>query len=292
MKVAIYGRENGSGSSAEAIRTLLGKLSKAGADTFIYEPFLNQLGSKVKINPENVFNKHEDICEKVQFLFSIGGDGTLLETVTLIRDSGIPVIGINTGRLGFLSSISKDEIESAVDCLLQGNYSLDKRTLLELDIDRDDFAACKFALNEITIQKTDSSSMITIHTYVNDRLLNTYWADGLIVATPTGSTAYSLSCGGPVVMPESDNFVITPIAPHNLNVRSVIISSADIVTLKIESRSSHFLMSVDSYSESMSSSVGVKLKKANFSISLVKLQNHDFLSALRNKLLWGVDKRN
>jgi NAD+ kinase len=292
MKVAIYGRAYSSDSSAEAIQTLFKKLDKAGIDVIVYEPFLKQLGKKLKVNTKNVFNKHSDIKGKVQFLFSIGGDGTLLETVTLVRDSGIPVMGINTGRLGFLSSISKDEIETAVDALLQKKYSLDKRTLLELEIKGNYFSECRFALNEIAVQKTDSSSMITIHASVNGNFLNTYWADGLIVATPTGSTAYSLSCGGPVVMPDSDNFVITPIAPHNLNVRPVIISSNDVVTLEIEGRSPNYLVSIDSHSEALPSSVKINIKKAKFSVSLIKLKNHDFLSTLRGKLMWGVDKRN
>jgi NAD+ kinase len=292
MKVAVYGRDINSDSSAEATQTLFRKLEKAGVEVFIYEPFLKQIGIKLNLKTKRVFTKHTDIKGKVQFLFSIGGDGTLLETVTLVRDSGIPVIGINTGRLGFLSSISKEEIETAVDSLLKKKYSLDKRTLLELDVKGKYFSECRYALNEIAVQKADSSSMITIHTSVNDKFLNSYWADGLIVATPTGSTAYSLSCGGPVVMPDSDNFVITPIAPHNLNVRPVIISSNDVVTLEIEGRSPHFLISLDSHSEAVPYSVKVKIKKAKFSISLVKLQNHDFLSTLRNKLMWGVDKRN
>ena len=290
MKVAIYGRAHKSVSSAEALQTLTHKLEKAGVEVFVYEPFLEQIGKKVKA--KNVFNTHKDIAGKVKFLFSIGGDGTLLETVTLVRDSAIPVMGINTGRLGFLSSISKDEIEPAVDSLLKGKYSLDERALLELDVKGKYFQDCKYALNEIAIQKTDSSSMITIHASVNDKFLNSYWADGLIVATPTGSTAYSLSCGGPIVMPDSDNFVITPIAPHNLNVRPVIISSNDVVTLEVESRSPNFLASIDSHSEAVSSSVKLKLKKADFSMSLVKLPKHEFLSTLRGKLMWGVDKRN
>jgi NAD+ kinase len=292
MKVAIYGRVLSSDSSLEAMKTLFKKLEKAGIDVVVYEPFLKQIGSKLKVNAKNVFNKHSDIKGKVQFLFSIGGDGTLLETVTLVRDSGIPVMGINTGRLGFLSSISKDEIETAIDALLQKKYSLDKRTLLELDVKGKYFSECRFALNEIAVQKTDSSSMVTIHASVNGNFLNSYWADGLIVATPTGSTAYSLSCGGPIVMPDSDNIVITPIAPHNLNVRPVIISSNDAVTLEIESRSPNYLVSIDSHSEPLPSSVKINIKKAHFSISLVKLKNHDFLSTLRGKLMWGVDKRN
>jgi NAD+ kinase len=292
MKVAIYGRDNSSQSSADAMHALFQKLQELGIKFVVYEPFFKKFKNNLNLNAKYFFNTHNDIKGKVQFLFSIGGDGTLLETVTLVRNSNIPVIGINTGRLGFLSSISKDEIDIALDCLINKKYKLDKRTLLELNIKGKHFPVCKFALNEIAIQKADSSSMIIIRAYVNNSLLNTYWADGLIVATPTGSTAYSLSCGGPIVMPNSDNFVITPIAPHNLNVRPVIISSNDVVSLEIESRSPNFLASIDSYSEAISKELKIKIKKAKFSIALVKLPKHDFLSTLRNKLMWGVDKRN
>lgn len=292
MKVAIYGHALSSSSSAEAFQTLCRKLEKAGVEILVYEPFLKQIAEKWKVKSKKVFTKHNEIKGKVKFLFSIGGDGTLLETVTLVRDSEIPVMGINTGRLGFLSSISKNEIETAIDAVLKGKYSLDKRTLLELDVKGKLFGDCKVALNEVSVQKTDSSSMITIHASVNGKFLNSYWADGLIVATPTGSTAYSLSCGGPIVMPDSDNFVITPVAPHNLNVRPVIISSNDVMTLEIEGRNSSFLLSLDSRAENIQSSGKIIIKKAKFLISLVKLENHDFLTTLRNKLMWGVDKRN
>lgn len=292
MQVAIYARPLSSDTSAEALHILFQKLKAAGIDTYIYEPFLKHAGSKWKVNTAKIFSKYEDIKGKVKFLFSIGGDGTLLETVALVRDSAIPIMGINTGRLGFLSSISKDEIEMAVDALLKKKYSLDKRTLLELVVKGSYFSSCRFALNEIAVQKMDSSSMITVHASVNGNYLNTYWADGLIVSTPTGSTAYSLSCGGPIVMPDLDNFIIAPIAPHNLNVRPVIISSQDVVKLEVECRNPNFLASLDSHSEPIPSSVELTIKKAKFPISLVKLQNSDFLSTLRNKLMWGMDKRN
>jgi len=300
MKVAIYGRMLKTDASAEALQTLVSKLEKAGVEFFIYEPFLKEVGNRIKSNSRKVFTTHQDIKGKVKFLFSIGGDGTLLETVTLVRDSGIPVMGINTGRLGFLSSISKDEIEIAVDAVLKGKYTLEKRILLELET-KDKVKGAKqvkklttnnFALNEIAVLKTDTSSMITIHASLNGKFLNSYWADGLIVATPTGSTAYSLSCGGPIVMPDSDNFVITPIAPHNLNVRPVIVSSHDVVTLEVEGRNPNFLVSLDSRSENVQPSSKLIIKKAGFRISLVKLDSHDFLSTLRSKLMWGVDKRN
>lgn len=292
MKVGIYGRALSGNASVEAVKTLVAKLQRSGAEILIYGPFLKELGKKVQFKAIKTFSSHNEIKGKIKFLFSIGGDGTLLETVTLVRDSEVPVMGINTGRLGFLSSISAHEIDPAVDALLKGKYSLDKRTLLELEVKGSYFSECRFALNEIAVQKTDSSSMVTIHASLNGKFLNTYWADGLIVATPTGSTAYSLSCGGPIVMPDSDNCVITPVAPHNLNVRPVIISSNDVVSLEIESRSPNYRVSLDSRSENIPSSVKLKIKKADFLISLIKLNDHDFLSTLRNKLNWGIDKRN
>ncbi|HEY4798148.1 MAG TPA: NAD kinase [Bacteroidia bacterium] len=292
MTIAIYGRKLGSGASLNALRTLLLKLEKAKVKVLFYQPFLEEIKKRIKLKSSQTFSTHKDLEGKVKFLFSLGGDGTLLDTVTLIRDSEIPVMGINTGRLGFLSSISIDEIEAAVDAVLKGHYVPDKRTLLELNVKGNYFSGCRYALNEITVQKADSSSMITIHASLNGKFLNTYWADGLITSTPTGSTAYSLSCGGPIVMPDSDNFVITPVAPHNLNVRPVIISSNDVLTLEIEGRNPNYLVSLDSRSETIASSVKLSIKKADFLISLVKLHNHDFLSTLRNKLMWGIDKRN
>lgn len=292
MQVAVYARPLSSNTSAEALHILFQKLKACGIEAFVYEPLLKQNRSKWRINATKFFSKYEDIKGKVKFLFSIGGDGTLLEAVALVRDSGIAIMGINTGRLGFLSSISKDEIEMAVDALLKKKYSIDKRTLLELVVKGNYFSGCRFALNEVVAQKMDSSSMITVHASVNGNFLNTYWADGLIVSTPTGSTAYSLSCGGPIVMPDLDNFIIAPIAPHNLNVRPVIISSNDVVKLEVECRHPNFLVSLDAHSEPISSSLELTIKKAKFSISLVKLRNYDFLSTLRNKLMWGMDKRN
>ena len=292
MTIAIYGRTLDSASTQEALQRLLNKLEKTKVRVIFYAPFLKEIEKKIKLRSPKTFSTHIDLEGKVKFLFSIGGDGTLLDTVTLIRDSNIPVMGINTGRLGFISSIAIDEIETAVDAVLKGHYLPDKRTLLKLDIKGKYFSECRYALNEISVQKADSSSMLTIHASLNGKFLNSYWADGLITATPTGSTAYSLSCGGPIVMPDSDNFVITPVAPHNLNVRPVIISSNDVITLEVESRNPNYLVSIDSRSETIPASVKISIKKANFLISLIKLHNHDFLSTLRNKLMWGVDKRN
>jgi NAD+ kinase len=227
----------------------------------------------------------------VECLISIGGDGTILDTLTMVQDTMIPVMGINTGRLGFLSSISKEDVSRALEALREGQYSLDKRTLIKLDTTRNLFGDVNYALNELTIHKKDSSSMIIIHTYLNGEYLNSYWADGLIIATPTGSTGYSLSCGGPIVMPQSGNFVITPIAPHNLNVRPIVVSDKFVISLEVEGRSQYFLASLDSRSVTIDASIQLAVRKAEFSMNLIRLNNENFLGMLRNKLMWGHDLR-
>ena len=303
MKIAIYGKQFGN-SNLIYIQRLFRKLEDVKATLLIYKPFFDFLNSKIKFNnPFSVFTKYEEINQKADFLFSVGGDGTLLDTITLIRDSGIPVMGINTGRLGFLSGISKEEIEPAIDEIVKGNFSLDKRTLLRLETKNNLFGNLNYALNEITVQKKQPSSMITIQASMNEEYLNSYWADGLIIATPTGSTAYSLSCGGPVITPDSENFIITPIAPHNFNIRPIIIPDTNVIKLKIGGKSAeyadpqgsvliHCLVSLDSRSETIDPSVELTIRKEDFKINLLRLHNQNFLSTLRNKLMWGLDKRN
>ena len=259
----------------------------------IYEPLYKFLQQKVQIKGSvKTFNSFSDLNKETDCMLSIGGDGTFLETLTYIRNSGIPVLGINTGRLGFLANVAKTEISSAVDALVKKKFSVEKRALLSVTAPNNLFGEINYALNELTIFKKDSSSMITIHTYINGDYLNSYFADGLIIATPTGSTAYSLSCGGPLVMPSSQNFVITPIAPHNLNVRPLIISDDNEIKLKVEGRSSHYLASLDSRNEIIDSSIELTIKKADFYFHFIKLENQNFFNTIRNKLLWGLDKRN
>jgi NAD+ kinase len=208
------------------------------------------------------------------------------------KNGMIPLVGINSGRLGFLSDISRDEIDRALDDIQNGDIIIDERTVLELEIISDSRSAIYYALNEITVTKLDSSSMINIHTYINDEFLNTYWADGLIVATPTGSTAYSLSVGGPILTPDSENFVISPIAPHNLTVRPLVVPDHHSLTLQVEGRGLHFLTSIDSKSEAIYFSEKLKIRKAPFKVKTIRLKDHSFFLTLRNKLMWGVDKRN
>jgi NAD+ kinase len=228
----------------------------------------------------------------IDFLISIGGDGTLLDAVCLIGSREIPMLGLNTGRLGFLATVATDRISEAVENLASGNYQIESRALISLQSSRKLFNGTNFALNEFTIHKRDTSSMITVHTYIDGKYLNSYWSDGLIVSTPTGSTGYSLSCGGPLITPEAKNFVITPVSPHNLNVRPIIVSDESEISFEIEGRSEKFLISLDSRSTSISSDVKLSVKKERFSAKLVKLPHYHFFDTLRQKLNWGFDMRN
>ena len=292
MKVGIYGKKFDK-LNENAVVELITKLEQLHIEIVVFEKFYELVRSKIKTKSEiTTFSNRESIVGKIDYLFSLGGDGTLLETLAIIKDSGIPILGINTGRLGFLSSVSDQEISYAIDSLCTDNFSIDSRTLVKLQTSNHLFGDMNFALNEFTILKKDTSSMITIHSYLNGLFLNSYWADGLIVSTPTGSTAYSLSCGGPIVVPDSETFIVTPIAPHNLNVRPIIISDKDILTLKVEGRHKNFLVSLDSRSENIESSLEMTLQRADFKINLIRLQNEHFHDTLRKKLMWGIDRRN
>jgi NAD+ kinase len=226
------------------------------------------------------------------FVISIGGDGTLLDSVCLVGENEIPILGVNTGRLGFLATVAKENIENRIEELIDGSFSIESRSLLKLESDTPLFNGLNFGLNEFTIHKRDTSSMITVHTYINDLYLNSYWADGLIIATPTGSTGYSLSCGGPLITPGARNFVITPVSPHNLNVRPIVVSDDNEISFKIEGRSEKFLISLDSRSTPIDASVKLKVKKAEFSAKLVKFASYSYFDTLRQKLNWGFDMRN
>lgn len=291
MKIAIYSREL-SQHQVAFVKELLDKLAENNIQVYGYELFHRFLAQHAIIHHSvQRLDASADLVG-IDFLFSIGGDGTLLETTTLVRDKSIPIMGINTGRLGFLSTIATNEIEFAINSLVKNEYFLDARTMLSLEMMNSPFDEYSLALNEITLQKKDSSSMITIHAYLGGKFLNTYWADGLIISTPTGSTAYSLSCNGPIVLPNSGNIILTPIAPHNLNVRPLVIPDDIELTLKVEGRTENFLVAMDSRSVTIPVSSELKIKKAEDKVSLVRLTGHDYLNTLRNKLMWGVDKRN
>ncbi len=291
MRIAIYSRGL-EGNKHNDIKLLLDELALHKIEPVIFQDFFNQFYCTVNI-PEkySTFNSSEDL-EDIDYIISLGGDGTLLDTVTFVQDKGIPVLGINYGRLGFLASIGKDELHSAVNALVDKTYMVDKRSLLHVDADVPLFGKVPYALNELTIHKKDTSPMIKIHTYLNGEFLNTYWADGLIVSTPTGSTGYSLSCNGPVVFPDSKSFIITPVSPHNLNIRPIVVPDDNIISFEVEGRTDGYLCTLDSRREILAKEVQLAVKKESFSINLIRLNENNFLQTLRNKLSWGLDKRN
>jgi NAD+ kinase len=294
MKVALYGKKIET-KNVPQIRLLFNLLDQNNVEYIVHSKLRVSVEKHNLIQSSSIhyFNSYDDLRTlKVSFVLSIGGDGTFLDTILLVRDLKIPILGINTGRLGFLSNTPTSEIESAVGDLISGNYSTEERSLLRLESKKGHFGEDNHALNEISILKSDSSSMITIHTELNGTHLNSYWTDGLIIATATGSTAYSLSCGGPIIMPGSGNFVITPIAPHNLNVRPIVIDDDAILKVKVESRAEKNLVAMDSRSEELRNGEVLTIQKADYKISVVQLQNQSFVNSLRNKLNWGLDHRN
>jgi NAD+ kinase len=292
MNVAIFGKSYPS-RFFEYIQTLIEKLEEVNCGLHIYQPYYEFINSRIKFKSDiTLFNTQKDLVNKVDYLFSIGGDGTLLDTISFVGDSGIPIFGINLGRLGFLSSTSKEDASLAIDHIVEGKFSLDKRSLLRLTSPDGYFGNINYALNEITVYKKAPSSMITIHACVDDKHLNSYWADGLIVATPTGSTGYSLSCGGPIVSPGSGNFIVTPIAIHNLSVRPIIIPDTSVIKIKAEARHNEVFVNLDSRSVVVDSNTELTIEKAGFYINLIQLQDEDFFKTIREKLMWGKDIRN
>lgn len=291
MKVALHGLALKSEYFLK-IKSLFSVLANFKFEIFVTKQFEKQLVAfpDLKSKFRTLENKAE--MSQMDLMISIGGDGTLLDAVCQVGSLEIPILGLNTGRLGFLATVATDTIEEAIHFLAEGNFQLESRTLISLESDKPLFGRHNFALNEFTIHKRDTSSMITVHTYIDGKYLNSYWADGLIIATPTGSTGYSLSCGGPLISPEAKNLVITPVSPHNLNVRPIIVSDESEISFTIEGRSEKFLISLDSRSTSISSEVKLLVKKENFEAKLIKLPNYHFFDTLREKLNWGFDMRN
>lgn len=289
MRVAIYSR-GGQTLQEQDLKSLLDLLYQAGIDAVVFKSLKDQYAGLSSL--PNVFGGASDLDEQIDALISLGGDGTLLDTVCLVRDKQIPVLGINYGRLGFLASLGKENIEEAVKALQERTYVLDRRGLLHLDASIPMFGEEPFALNEVVIHKREFSPMIKIHTYLNGDFLNTFWSDGLIVSTPTGSTGYSLSCNGPVVFPESESFVITPIAPHNLNIRPIVVPNNNVISFEVEGRVDDFICTLDSRKEVVAKTVQLAVKKESFSFNLVRLNENNFLRTLREKLTWGFDTRN
>jgi NAD+ kinase len=293
MKIAIYGRQFND-TVLPYVQQVFNQLAQHDVQIYVFKDLDEFLAGKVTIpQSHKTFVKNDTFKGVIDVFLTLGGDGTLLDIVSFIRDSGIPVMGINFGRLGFLAGVNKSDIAAAIHALANRKFTLDSRVLLKMESDVPHvFGDDCFALNDITFHKRDDSAMITIHAYLNDELLNSYWGDGIIISTPTGSTAYSLSCGGPIILPQSGNVVVTPVAPHNLNVRPIVLSDDNVLSFEVEGRSANYLVSCDSRTIIVDSPVKISISKADFQLNLLRLDNESYLSTLRNKLLWGIDARN
>ncbi|MCS6930240.1 MAG: NAD kinase [Saprospiraceae bacterium] len=293
MQVVVFGRKYKE-ENRPYVQELLDALQEVGATLYIYRDYFQSIKEHVRLpNSYALFDGYLDFrVHRIDVVIVLGGDGTMLDAVTHVRDSGVPMLGINLGRMGFLASIEKQNIRTAIQKLALGRYTLVERTMLHLESMPPLFGELPFALNDCTILKSETSSMVTIHTYLNGEYLNTYWADGIVVATPTGSTAYSLSCGGPIVMPDSGNIVLTPVAPHNLNLRPLVLSDQSVISFEIEGRTDKFVCTLDSRHTIIDSKQQLAVRRNDFGIKLVQLEGSSFLQTLREKLTWGADMRN
>lgn len=293
MKVILYAQRF-KDAYVEYIAELLQALEAERIEVMLHVALYYSLKqSTIDTSKYQKCENHEDFKEaNIDYVITLGGDGTILSAITIIGDLEIPVLGINLGRLGFLASTEKTVITEAIQMLKKGMFTIEDRSLLYLETNEHLFGSTRFALNDFTLLKRDTSSMITIHTYVNGDYLNSYWADGIIVATPTGSTGYSLSCGGPIIFPNSGNFVITPVAPHNLNVRPIVISDNSVISFEVEGRTNNFLCTLDSRFEYITSENQLAVRKCDFNVKLIQLNNMTFLKTIHDKLAWGKDKRN
>jgi NAD+ kinase len=291
-QIAIYAKKV-SKADVPVFEALLSGIVQLGWQPLLENELALQLQNKFQWpHSYAVFETHNDLKSNVDLMISVGGDGTFLKAVSFVRDSNVPILGINTGRLGFLSNLSKDQIGQTLERFAAGQYEFQKRSLLRVQTENELFGDENFALNELTLQKKDTSSMIKVHAYLGEKFLNTYWADGLIVGTPTGSTAYSLSCGGPIITPGCQVHILTPIAPHNLNVRPVVVPDHMPISLEVEGRDRSYLLSLDGHSQHIKQGEKVTITKAEFMINVVKFEDNNFLDTIRNKMLWGSDTRN
>ncbi|MGB5819625.1 MAG: NAD kinase [Saonia sp.] len=294
MKVAIYGQTY-SDDSLDYVLELLDELHKEPSQIYLEEDFYKFLSASLPATGTyKVFTEKKGLDSSFDMFISFGGDGTILRATTYVRDLGIPIVGVNTGRLGFLSTFKKEDVRKVVREFLSGAYTIVERSLVEVHtaFDVPEFMDLNFALNEITVSRKDTTSMITVETYLNDEYLTSYWADGLIIATPTGSTGYSLSCGGPVITPTAKSLILTPIAPHNLNARPLVIADDTVIRLKVSGREENHLVSLDSRIATLENGKELVVKKADFTIKMIAYASESFLKTLRNKLLWGEDRRN
>ncbi len=292
MKVAIYGRPFNDPAVIPYIQQVFDNLSQHKVEIYVHQQLHDYLSGKIINVKYHVLKDHGFIKKSIDVFFTLGGDGTLLDMVALIRDTGIPVIGINFGRLGFLASVNKNDIAAAIYAVVNKQFTIDSRELLEVTTDEKVFGDDNFALNDITFHKRDDAAMITIHASLNGEFLNSYWGDGIIISTSTGSTAYSLSCGGPIIFPASNSIAVTPISPHNLNVRPIVLPDNSTLTFEVECRSANYLVSCDSRTAIIDKTMKFHISKASFRLNLIRLNNESYLSTLRNKLMWGLDARN
>lgn len=293
MNIAIYGKKTNSKEDLIDFENLISSIQKKGWNPIIECTLKNILHSKINgIDSLDTFSSHLDFQTGIDFVVSVGGDGTFIKTVGFIRDSGVPILGINTGRLGFLANIRRDEIDESMDLIEQKKYVFEQRSLLSVETKNQIFGEDNFALNEVTVHKKDTASMITVNATLGDDYLNSYWADGLIVATPTGSTAYSLSCGGPIITPGCHVHILTPIAAHNLNVRPMVVPDNLEIKLTVEGREKSYLVSLDSKTKNIAAGEEIIIRKAKFMVNVVKFEDNNFLNTIRQKMLWGIDQRN
>lgn len=293
MKVAIYGQTY-QDNALDYVQELLEELHKVSAEIYVERYFQEFLSAKRDAIGYTTFTESKGLDSSFDMFVSFGGDGTVLRAITYVGDLGIPVVGVNTGRLGFLSTFKKEDVRKVVTEFVKGEYAIVERSLVAVNAEEriPEFGSLNFALNEVTVSRKDTTSMITVETYLNNEYLTSYWADGLIVSTPTGSTGYSLSCGGPVIVPTAKSLVLTPIAPHNLNVRPLVISDDTVIRLKVSGREENHLVSLDSRIASIENETEIQITKADFTIKIIEYNSESFLKTLRNKLLWGEDKRN
>ena len=292
MNVAIYGKKINKQTATHYVQ-FLAILADLGWNPILEKELKEQLVKKVGVASNcDTFSDRSAFKTGIDLAFSIGGDGTFINTVSYIRDSGVPILGINTGRLGFLANIPTDKLEETMELVKNKEYVFQKRSLMKIETESNLFGEDNIALNEVTLHKKDAASMITVHASLDDNYLNSYWADGLIVGTPTGSTAYNLSCGGPIVTPGCQIHLLTPIAPHNLNVRPMVVPDHRPIKLKVEGRERKYLISLDGNSKNISQGEEVTILKADFMINVIKFKDNNFLDTIRNKMMWGLDKRN
>lgn len=293
MNIAIYGKKTSSKEDLEDFENLISSIQKHGWNPILESNLKNILRSKINgIESLSTFDNHLDFKTGIDLVISVGGDGTFIKTVGFIRDSNVPILGINTGRLGFLANIRRDQIEESMALILQKKYVYEKRSLLSVETKNKIFGEDNFALNEVTVHKKDTASMITVHATLGEDYLNSYWADGLIVATPTGSTAYSLSCGGPIITPGCKVHILTPIAAHNLNVRPMVVADDLEIKLTVEGREKSYLVSLDSKTKNIAAGEEIIIRKAKFMVNVIKFEDNNFLDTIRKKMLWGIDQRN